>query len=281
MKAYPVTVLCKVMRTSRSGFYQYLKRNDRGTESDPSEFTLKARIKAIFKEHRGKYGARRIMKELNNQGHRIGIYKVRRVMRELGLKVKPARRYKVTTDSRHSFPVAPNLLNRQFDVDRPDSVWTADITYVWTLEGWMYLAIVMDLFSRRVVGWAMDKRMKAQLTIDALAMAYWMRKPAKGLVHHSDRGSQYACHEYQNCLDAYGMIPSMSRKGDCWDNAPTERFFRSLKSERLSDFIFTTRKHAQSEVVDYIGYYNGIRLHSTLGYLSPLTYEKELYREAA
>ena len=281
MKAYPVTVLCQVMRVSRSGFYQYIKRVNQWPNNNPAETTLAARISAIFKEHRSKYGARRIMKQLHKEGHQIGIYKVRRMMRELGLKAKAARRYKVTTDSRHSFPVAPNLLNRQFDVDRSDSVWTADITYVWTLEGWMYLAIVMDLFSRRVVGWAMDKRMKAQLTIDALAMAYWMRKPAKGLVHHSDRGSQYACHEYQNCLDAYGMIPSMSRKGDCWDNAPTERFFRSLKSERLSDFIFTTRKHAQSEVVDYIGYYNGIRLHSTLGYLSPLTYEKELYREAA
>ena len=139
----------------------------------------------------------------------------------------------------------------------------------------------MDLFSRRIVGWAMDKRMKSQMTIDALAIAYWMRKPSKGLVHHSDRGSQYACHEYQNCLHVYGMIPSMSRKGDCWDNSPMERFFRSLKSERLSDFIFTTRKAAQSEVIDYIGYYNGIRLHSTLEYLSPLTYEKELYRKAA
>ena len=131
---------------------------------------------------------------------------------------------------------------------------------------WIYLVIVMDLFSRRIVGWAMDKRMKAQLTIDALAMAYWMRKPEKGLVHHSDHGSQYACHEYRNGLDAYGMIPSMSRKGNGWDNSPTERFFRSLKSERLSDYVFTTRKAAQSQVIDYIGYYNGIRLHSTLGY---------------
>ena len=281
MKAYPVTVLCKVMRVSRSGFYQYLKRICHRPENDPVETSLKARLKAIFKTHRSKYGARRIMKELNNQGQKIGIYKVRRLMRDLELKAKSPRRYKVTTDSGHSFVVAPNRLNRQFDVDQPNRVWTADITYVWTLQGWMYLAIVMDLFSRRIVGWAMDKRMKAQLTIDALAMAYWMRKPAKGLVHHSDRGSQYACHEYQNCLSAFGMIPSMSRKGDCWDNSPTERFFRSLKSERLSDYIFTTRKAAKSEVIDYIGYYNGIRLHSTLGYQPPVVYEKELYRNAA
>ena len=281
MKAYPVTVLCQVMRVSRSGFYQYLKRVDQCPNGNPTEATLKARIRSIFKEHRSKYSARRIMKQLNDEGHQIGIYKVRRMMRDLGLKAKAPRRYKVTTNSRHSVPVAPNVLNRQFDVDQPDRVWTADITYVWTLEGWMYLAIVMDLFSRWIVGWSMDKRMKAQLTIDALAMAYWMRKPDKGLIHHSDRGSQYACHEYQNCLNAYGMIPSMSRKGDFWDNAPTERFFRSLKSERLSDYAFTTRKTAQSEVIDYIGYYNGIRLHSTLGYQAPLAYEKEQYRNAA
>ena len=241
MRAYPVTVLCLVMRVSRSGFYDYLKRFQQGPKNKTAETNLKARISAIFKEHRGKYGARRVMKEVNDQGHRMGIYKVRRMMRELGLKAKAAKRYKVTTDSRHSFPVAPNVLNRQFDVEQANRVWTADITYVWTLEGWMYLAIVMDLFSRRIVGWAMDKRMKAQLTHDALAMAYWIRKPAKGLVHHSDRGSQYACQEYRNSLDAYGMVPSMSRKGDCWDNSPTDRFFRSLKSERLSDYMFTTR----------------------------------------
>jgi putative transposase len=281
MKAYPVTVLGKVMRVSRSGFYQYLKRANQGPENNPEETTLKSRTAAIFKEHRSKYGARRIMKQLNGEGHQIGIYKVRRMMRDLGLKAKPAKRYKATTDSRHSFPVAPNVLNREFDVDTPNRAWTADITYVWTLQGWMYLAVVMDLFSRRIVGWAMDTHMKAQLVIDALAMAYWMRKPDKGLIHHSDRGSQYACPEYQNGLKAYGMIPSMNRKGDCWDNAPMERFFRSLKSERLSDYIFTTRKAAKSEVMDYIGDYNGIRLHSTLGYQSPLACEKALYRNAA
>jgi len=282
MKAYPVTVLCKVMRTSRSGFYQYLKRNDRGAESDPSEFTLKARIKAIFREHRGKYGARRIMKELNNQGHWIGIYKVRRVMRELGLKVKPARRYKVTTDSRHSFPVAPNLLNRPFDVDRPDSVWTADITYVWTLEGWMYLAIVMDLFSRRVVGWAMDKRMTRKLVMNSLTMALKRRHPARGLVHHSDQGSQYASSDFQELLNKHGIRCSMSRKGDCWDNAVAERFFRSLKSERTNHRSYRTRDEAKRDVIDYIEmFYNSRRLHSYLDYMSPNEFESPKLRIAA
>ena len=281
MKAYPVTVLCKVMEVSRSGFYQYLKHLCNRAGNSPYEAALKVRISAIFKEHRQKYGSRRILKQLKDDGHQIGRYKVSRLMRELGLKAKASRRYKVTTNSRHSYPVAANLLDRKFDIAIPNNVWTADITYVWTFEGWMYLAVVMELFSRQIVGWAMDKRMKKQLALDALAMAYWRRKPEKGLLHHSDRGSQYACNEYQKRLREYGMIPSMSRKGDCWDNAPTERFFRSLKSERLSDFRFVTRSAAEAQVLDYITYYNTIRLHSTLGYKTPFAYEKELYRNAA
>jgi putative transposase len=248
MKAYPVTVLCAVMRVSRSGFYDYLERYSPGGDHRPAEAGLRRRIKEIFDQSRSSYGSRRIVKQLNKEGCTIGRYKVRRIMCEMGLKAKTPKRFKLTTNSRHSFAVAPNVLDRNFDVDVANKVWTADISYVWTFEGWLYLAIVMDLYSRQIIGWAMDKRMN---------------------------------HEYRNCLDAYGMIPSMSRKGDCWDNAPTERFFRSLKSERLSDFIFTTRKAAKAQVIDYIGYYNGIRLHSTLGYQPPVVYEKELYRNAA
>jgi len=281
MKAYPVTVLCKVMRVSRSGFYDYLHRLNNRPDGSNKDAWITARIRSIFKEHRRKYGSRRIVEQLDKEGHRIGRYKVRRIMKEQGLQAKIGKRYKVTTDSRHCFPVAPNVLNRKFDVDQPNKVWTADISYVWTFEGWLYLAVVIDLFSRQVVGWAMDKRMKRQLTLDALAMAYFQRKPEPGLLHHSDRGSQYACHEYQNRLKQYRMIPSMSRKGDCWDNAPTERFFRSLKSERLSDYRFTTRQAARLEVLDYISYYNSIRLHSTLGYKSPFAYEKDQRRKAA
>ena len=267
------------MEVSRSQFYNYLgnlKRLD-----DPSEVALKVRVTAIFKEHRDQYGSRRILKQLKNEGYQIGRYKVRRLMRELGLRAKAPKRYKVTTDSRHSFPVAPNILKRKFDVDKPNTFWTADITYVWTLEGWLYLAVVFDLYSRQIVGWAMDKRMKKQLTLDALAMAYWRRKPPSGLLHHSDRGSQYACHDYRKRLNQYGMVASMSRKGNCWDNAPTERFFRSLKSERLSDYRFVKRQSAEMQVLDYISYYNSIRLHSTLGYKTPFDYEKELCRKAA
>lgn len=281
MKAYPVTVLCQVMRVSRSGFYDYLNRFQQGPILDPSEERLKSQMRQIFKLSKASYGSRRMMEQLGEDGFSIGRFKTRRLMRELGLKAKAPRRYKVTTDSDHSFTVAPNVLDRQFDVQAPNTVWTADISYVWTLDGWLYLAVVMDLFSRRIVGWAMDKRMKTDLVLNALALAYWHRKPSKGLLHHSDRGSQYACPEYQKRLEAYGMRPSMSRKGDCWDNAPMERFFRSLKSERLRLCRFETRKSAKIEVLDYITFYNGLRLHSTLGYLSPIKYEKERLRNAA
>ena len=281
MKAYPVTVLCQVMRVSRSGFYDYLRRFHQGSVLNPGEQRLKSQMRQIFKSSKASYGSRRIMKQLGDDGFTIGRYKTRRLMRELGLKAKAPRRYKVTTDSRHSFAIAPNVLDRKFDVTVPDTVWTADISYVWTLGGWLYLAVVMDLFSRRIVGWAMDKRMKTDLVGNALAMAYWHRKPPKGLLHHSDRGSQYACPEYQKRLEQYGMRASMSRKGDCWDNAPTERFFRSLKSERLRLCRFETRASAKSEILDYITFYNGLRLHSTLGYISPIAYEKERLRIAA
>jgi len=281
MKAYPVTVLCRVMRVSRSGFYDYLKRGNHGPVHDPGAETLKSRVRQIFKLSKSSYGSRRMAKQLKAEGHEVGRFKARRLMRELGLKAQAPRRFKVTTDSRHSFHVAPNVLNRQFDVQSRNTVWTADISYVWTLEGWLYLAVVMDLYSRQVVGWAMDEHMRTQLPLDALAMAYWHRKPAQGLLHHSDRGSQYACPEYRRHLNQYGMTASMSRKGDCWDNSPTERFFRSLKSEWLRPCRFATRKAAKLEVLDYIGFYNAMRLHSTLGYLSPINYEKEQLNNAA
>jgi len=280
MKAYPVTVLCRVMGVSRSGFYEYLCRYIRNLERPPAPSTVESRARLIFKQSHGSYGSRRIAEQLNNEGHRVGRYKARRLMRQLGLKVKVSRRYKLTTDSRHSYPVAQNLVNRNFEVSSPNATWTADITYVWTLEGWLYLAVVMDLCSRQIVGWAMDRRMKKKLTLEALAMAYFRRKPAPGLIHHSDRGSQYACHEYQKRLKQYAMISSMSRKGDCWDNSPMERFFRSLKSERLAFCRFETRQSARLEVLDYIGFYNADRLHSSLGYLSPMQYEKEQLSKA-
>jgi putative transposase len=279
MKAFPVAILCEVMRVSRSGFYDYLFRylDDNG----PGEAELKSRIKEIFNNSGHSYGCRRIVKQLQAEGHQIGRYKGRRIMRQLNLKAITPKRFKRTTDGKHSFPTAPNILDRKFDVDVPNKVWTADISYVWTFEGWLYLAVVMDLHSRQIVGWAMNERMKKQLVIDALAMAYRQRKPPKGLLHHSDRGSRYASYDYQNLLESYGMQAGMSRKGNCWDNAPMERFFRSLKSERIDHYRFFTRNEAKSEILDYITFYNSIRLHSTLGYLSPMEYEKEHYLKVA
>ena len=273
MKAYPVTLLCRVMQVSRSGFYDY-RRHYQDQSHDPTQQALESRIKAIFKESKGTYGSRRILEKLKAEGHHIGRYRVRSLMRKLKLKAKTPKRYKVTTDSNHSYSVAPNLVNRQFNVDAPDKLWTTDITYLWTMEGWLYLAVVLDLFSRQVVGWAMDKHMKVQLALDALAMAYWRRKPAPGLIHHSDRGIQYACDQYQRQLEQYKMIPSMSRKGDCWDNAPTERFFRSLKHEHLLSCRLATREAARIETLEYITFYNADRLHSKLGYKSPMEFEQ-------
>ena len=242
---------------------------------------IKTRIINIFKESRQSYGSRRVLKKLQSEGYQLGRYRVRSLMKKLGLRSRRPRRYKVTTNSKHSFPVVSNILDRKFDVTIPDKVWASDITYVWTSQGWLYLAVVMDLFSRQIVGWAADKHMQSKLTIDALAMAYWRRKPCEGLLHHSDRGSQYACSDYQMHLKQYKMTPSMSRKGDCWDNAPVERFFGSLKTERLESYRFATRKEAQIEILDYITYYNFDRLHSTLGYQSPMQYEKEQLQKVA
>lgn len=273
-KAYPVTLLCRVMKVSRSGFYDYARRC-RNPRINIYEEQLQRKVLEIFYFSKKSYGSRRILAELRSNGLNIGRYKVRSLMRKLNLKVRAPKRYRVTTDSKHSYRVAANILNRQFSVGKPNSVWTGDLTYIWTLEGWMYLAVVLDLFSRQVVGWAMDKRMDADLVLNALTTAYWRRKPEAGLLHHSDRGSQYACDAYQKLLHQFGMITSMSRKGDCWDNAPTERFFRSLKSERLKYCRFSTRAAARSEILDYITFYNAYRRHSTLGYLSPMQFERK------
>jgi transposase InsO family protein len=197
-------------------------------------------------------------------------------MRKLNLQARGMKRYKATTNSNHAYPVAANLLDRNFETSAPNKIWTGDISYIWTFEGWLYLAIVMDLYSRQIVGWSTDRHMETGLVMDALAMAYWRRRPGKGLIHHSDRGIQYACGNYQKRLKAYQMVPSMCRKGDCWDNAPTERFFRSLKSEYLTYCRLPSRATAKQEILEYITFYNADRLHSKLDYVSPMQYENLL-----
>jgi transposase InsO family protein len=220
------------------------------------------------------YGSPRVHEDLQEQGIRCGRKRVARLMRENGIRAKQARRFKATTDSDHNDPVAPNLLDREFHVDVPDRVWVADLTYIWTREGWLYLAVILDLFSRRVVGWSMSRRITSQLTLEALSVALWSRKPSPGLLHHSDRGSQYTCGDYRDVLDEHGVLCSMSRKGDCWDNAVAESFFKTLKVERVNDRNYWTREEAQTDIIDYIErFYNRKRRHSYLGYVSPVKYE--------
>ncbi len=213
------------------------------------------------------------------EGYDVGIYKARNLMKKAGVSYSYTykKKFKQTTDSNHKLPVAKNLLDRKFNVDKPNTVWCAGITYLWTHEGWLYLAIVIDLHSRKAVGWAMHKHMKVSLVKEALAMAYFHRRPSKGLLHHSDRGSQYAAHEYQDQLKQYGMTCSMSRKGDCWDNAVVESFFHSLKVECTHEKRYASREETRTDIIDYIEmFYNSYRLHSTLGYQSPNDFENEI-----
>lgn len=241
------------------------------------DFGLLSEVRQIHGETRGSYGSRRVSERLRLLGHPVGRYRARSLMKKAGVSVKHRKKFRITTDSKHKLPVAPNLLDRNFQVEQPDSVWCGDITYLWTMEGWLYLAVVIDLSSRKVVGWAMNSRMKASLVMEALSMAYWRRKPGKGLIHHSDRGSQYAGGDYRRLLDTYGMICSMSRKGNCWDNAVAESFFHSLKTEWTSEMLYRNRSDARSDVIHYIEmFYNSHRLHSYLKYKNPNDFEKSL-----
>jgi putative transposase len=272
---WSVSVMCEVMQVSRSGFYAYVQRQvsaDGGVE----EAALLTRVRAIAAETRHSYGSRRMAKQLQDDGFAVGRYQARRLMRQAKVTVqRPKQRHPVTTDSRHGYTVAPNLLARQFAVEKPDQVWVGDITYVWTAEGWLYLGVLLDLYSRKVVGWAMSQRVDAALVQEALQMALGRRQPAAGLIHHSDRGSQYACGAYQTLLAASGIRCSMSRKGDCLDNAVAERFFGSLKGERTLLRHYATRQEAWDDVLDYIEmFYNSKRLHSYLGYVSPNDFER-------
>ncbi len=235
-----------------------------------------AEIEAVFEEHQERYGSPRITRELRARGVRIGRHRVRRLMQLGSLRARPRRRRRVrTTDSRHAHPVAPNLLNRQFTVDAPNRVWAADLTYLPTRQGWLYLAVVIDLFSRAVVGWSMSRRIDQKLALDALDAALGRRKPPRGLIVHSDQGVQYAAIEYQNRLASLGAVCSMSRKGNCWDNAVVESFFATLKSELLEKTAFENQRVAQTSVFSYIeSYYNRQRRHSTLAYVSPMEYER-------
>lgn len=273
-KAYPVTVLCDVMEVKPSGFYSYLKRQQR-----PVNVARVKQVMAIKEIHHDvdqSYGNRRMAKAMTRRGYPMGRCQARTLMNEAQVFARFPVKYKVTTHSAHNHPAHPNLLARDFTASAPNRMWVSDITFCWTGQGWLYLVIILDLYSRKVVGWAMDKRMKASLVVDALMMAIWQRQPDPGLIFHSDQGVQYASHAVRRILKQFGMRGSMSRKGDCWDNAVAERFFRSLKSERLLYRFFETRSRARQEIIRYIEmFYNSLRLHSYLGYDSPNDFEKQ------
>lgn len=271
---HAVRTLCRVLDVSRSGFYDWSQRSASKRSVDDSRIV--AEVAAVFDEHKGRYGSVRITSELRDKGVRVGRHRVRRLMRQASLRARRRRRWVRTTDSRHAHPIAPNLLARNFTVDAPNRAWVADITYLPTKTGWLYLAVVIDLYSRAVVGWSMSRRIDGKLTLDALDAALGRRQVEPGLIAHSDRGSQYAATEYQQRLQQHAMVCSMSRKGDCWDNAVVESFFGTLKLELLdTDDVFPDQATAQRLVFEYIeAYYNRRRRHSTLGYVSPAAYEE-------
>lgn len=274
-KAYSLSLLCKVMKVSRSGFYSWKTRQKSNRQQERERLVPK--VKEISRQTKASYGARRISAELEAQGESCGRVKAGSLMKLAGVAAKQKKKFKATTDSTHNFPVAPNLLGRKFEIPEPDQVYCSDITYIWTTEGWLYLAIVLDLFSRQVVGWSMSNRITKKLVLDALLMAVWRRRPGTGLLFHSDRGSQYCSNDFQKMLKSHGMVSSMSRKGDCWDNSVAESFFGSLKTERVFDTVYSTREGARRDIIDYIEmFYNSNRRHSYLGYLSPREFEKRM-----
>lgn len=270
---FPIFLMCRVLEVSRSGYYAWLKHPE--SKRDQDDKALSQEILEIHQESFCTYGSPRVYRELKRRGKHIGEKRIVRLMRKDGLRAKTKRKFKVTTDSRHNFPVAPNLLNREFTPAELNKVWASDITYIWTAEGWLYLAVVMDLFSRTIVGWSMSERMTRELVINAFVMATKRRNPPSGLLHHSDRGSQYASADYQNILAKHGAICSMSRKGNCWDNAPVESFFGTLKREHVFHNRYLNRAQARQSIFVYIEqFYNRKRIHSALGYRTPSNMEQ-------
>lgn len=270
---YPVALMCRVLHVSRAGYYAWRQRPLAARALADQSLTLE--VAAIHAASRGRYGSPRVHAELRGRGQRTGRKRVARLMRAAGLRARERRRFRRTTDSNHRMAIRENLLARRFTVPAPNISWATDITYLWTPEGWLYLAVMLDLFSRRVVGWSISERLERGLALDALKMALEDRRPAPGLLHHSDRGSQYASHEYQVVLAEHGIVSSMSRRANCWDNAVAESFFASLKMELVYRSRWRTKAQARSALFEYIEvFYNRRRRHSALGYQSPAEFEK-------
>jgi putative transposase len=270
---WPVRLLCEALDVSPAGYYAW--RGRPASAQQQWQDALLVEIRAIHAEFQARYGSPRVHAELAARGHDCCVNTVAKLMRDDGIRAKTARKFRCTTDSDHDLPVAENLLGRQFDPDSPNEAWVADLTYIPTREGWLYLAAVEDLYARRVVGWSMADHLESRLVVDALALAVERRLPGEGLRAHSDRGSQYASAHYQSLLARHGITCSMSRRADCWDNAPMESFFASLKKELVHGADFATRAQARAAVVESIEvFYNTRRRHSSLGYVSPAEYEQ-------
>ena len=270
--SHNVEKMAKVLRVSRSGYYAWRVRSS--SERERVDEELLDEISQIQEHVRYRYGSPRVTVELNRRGYRAGHNRVARLMRENGLGRRVRKRFRSTTDSNHGLKVVEDLVNRQFNVASRNEAWLSDITYIATSEGWLYLCVVIDLFSRKVVGWSMSSRLKTDLVLQALMMGVMRRRPPKGMIFHSDRGSQYCSHAFRRRLQKYRLQQSMCRKGDCWDNAPAESFFKTLKSELCGHRAFRSRRFARAAIFEYIEvFYNRVRLHSTLGYLSPSEYE--------
>lgn len=264
--------MCELLEVSRTAYYDWVNAAPSAKQQMDKE--LMELITMVFNDSRGNYGTRRIKRSLKRQGYIVSRRRIGRLMKQLGLYCKTKRKFKATTDSNHQLPVAPNLLNRNFSPKLPNQFYVGDITYIHTDEGWLYLAVVIDLYSRKIVGWSMADNMKAKLVNDALLMAIWQRKPARGLVWHTDRGSQYASHSHRCIIKQHGIKQSMSRKGNCWDNAVSESFFHTLKTELTHHLRFKTREEAKAAIFEYIEvFYNKARMHSSNDYLSPNDYE--------
>ena len=272
---YPVSSMCRLMSVSVSGYYDW--RNRPQSERERKNSVLLEKIRDLFQKEKSRAGAVRIAKRMKEEGINASRHRVARLMRIDGLRAKAAKKFKATTNSHHKLPVAENLLQQDFSASHPDEKYVSDITYIWTDEGWLYLAVVMDLFSRMVVGWALSERMTSDLVINAMKMTLGRRKAGNKTVAHSDRGSQYCSDAYQKLLKSHGLTCSMSKKGDCYDNAAMESWNHSFKVEAIHGERFATRTEAKNHVFDYIEvYYNRNRLHSRLGYMSPVSYEAQM-----
>lgn len=273
-ETYPIERLCRVLAVTSRGFRAW--RNRPMSQRQRVDMQLLAHIREAYRLSLKTYGRPRMVEELRDMGFAVGHRRIGRLMRDNGIKAVRTRKYKATTNSNHNYNIAPNLLDRNFTADAPNQKWAVDISYIWTREGWLYLAVVMDLHSRRIIGWAVSNRMKRDLAIRALQMAITLRRPPKGCIHHSDRGSQYCSRDYQKLLKKHSFEASMSGKGNCYDNAVVETFFKTLKAELIWRNAWQTRKQVQMALFNYInGFYNPKRRHSTLGGLSPMAFEKK------